>query len=322
VAGTGGGGFFGVRLVTRALLSRGEHVGVVATGFAPPPDALGAGVAALERRGFVPVLFPHVLAVDGYFAGSDALRLADLDAAVCDPALAAIWFARGGYGTARILDRFDLKRLLRHPKLLVGYSDLTALFSAVLSRAATVCLHGPMVAELGRKDAFHAPSLQASLAGRTTRRRVLARDVLSPGRARGRLMGGNLTVLCHLLGTRHMPNLSGAILFLEETGEEAYRVDRLFQHLVMSGALSGVRAVVLGTFHVPKTARVFPGDRELDAVLREHLLPLAVPVVSGVPSGHGPGKWTLPLGGTCSLDTVAGSVSFDPRPAPLPSRKG
>ena len=306
----------------RALLSRGDHVGIVATGFAAPPDALGAGVAALERRGLVPVLFPHVLAVDGYLAGDDAGRAGDLDAAVCDRALAAIWFARGGYGTARILDRFDLARLTRHPKLLVGYSDLTALFCALLSRASTLCLHGPLVAELGRNGAFHAPSLAAMLAGRETRRRVYARDVLRAGRARGRLMGGNLTVLCHLLGTRHMPSLKGAILFLEETGEEAYRIDRLFQHLVMSGALSGVRAVVLGAFHVPPTARTFPGDRELDSVLRDHLLPLKVPVVSGVPSGHGPGKWTLPLGGTAVLDTVAGFVSFDPHPAPLPSRKG
>ncbi len=306
----------------RALLSLGDHVGIVATGFAAPPSALGAGVSALERRGFVPVLFPHVLAVDGYLAGDDAARAGDLDAAVGDPALSAIWFARGGYGTARILDRIDLARLVRQPKLLVGYSDLTALFSALLSRAATVCLHGPMVAELARRDAFHAPSLAAALAGRETRRRVLARDVLRTGKARGRLMGGNLTVLCHLLGTRHMPNLKGAIVFLEETGEEAYRVDRLLQHLVMSGALTGVRAVVLGKFHVPQTARTFPGDRELADVFCDHLLPLHVPVISGVPSGHGPGNWTLPLGGTASLDTAAGFVAFDPRPARLPSRKG
>jgi len=146
--------------------------------------------------------------------------------------------------------------------------------------------------------------------------------VLREGRARGRLVGGNLTVLCHLLGTRHMPALTGSLLFLEETGEEAYRIDRLFQHLRMSGALAGVRAVVLGNFQVPKTARAFPGDRDLDSILRDHLLPLNVPVITGVPSGHGPGKWTLALGGTASLDTKAGFLTFDPRPAPRPSRKG
>jgi muramoyltetrapeptide carboxypeptidase len=308
--------------VSAPLLGRGDRVGVVATGFAARPDALDAGIAALKRRGLIPVLGRHLRDVDGYLAGDDAARASDLDAAVADPDLAAVWFSRGGYGTARILDRFDLDRLVRRPKLLLGYSDLTALFAALLRRVATVCLHAPGVAELGLRQEFHAPSLNAALAGRGTRRRVASRDVIRAGAARGRLMGGNLTVLSHLLGTRHMPDLRGAIVFLEETGEEAYRIDRLLQHLRSSGALSGARAILLGTFHVPPTARSFPGDRDVAAVLHDHLLPLDVPVVRGIPAGHGPGKWTLPLGGTASLDTRTGVVAFDPRPAPLPSKKG
>ena len=304
------------------LLRRGDRVGVVATGFAPRTEALDAGIAALKRRGLVPVPGAHLRDVDGYLAGNDASRTEDLDAAIADPDLAAVWFARGGYGTARILDRFDLDRLARRPKLLLGYSDLTGLFATLLRRISTVCLHAPGVTELGQRRDFHAPSLNASLAGKTTRRRVVPRDVMRAGAARGRLMGGNLTVLCHLLGTRHMPSLRGAIVFLEEIGEEAYRIDRLLQHLRSSGVLSGARAVLLGSFHVPPTARAFPGDRDVDAVLRDHLLPLEVPVVRGIPAGHGPGKWTLPLGGTASLDTSAGLVTFDPRPARLPSKKG
>jgi len=308
--------------VKGAALGRGDRVGVVATGFAARPEALAAGVAWLSRRGLIPVLGPHVGAIEGYLAGDDAARAGDLDAAIADPELAAIWFARGGYGTARILDRIDLDRLVRRPKLLLGYSDLTALFAALLKRASTVCLHAPVVAELGDRPAFNAASLNDALAGRGTGRRVVRRDVLRAGAARGRLMGGNLTVLCHLLGTRHMPDLRGAVLFLEETGEEVYRVDRLLQHLRMSGALAGVRAVLIGRFHVPPSVRSFPGDRDLDSVLRDHLLPLDVPVVLSFPAGHGPGKWTLPLGGTASLDTSAGLLTFDPRPAQRPSRKG
>jgi muramoyltetrapeptide carboxypeptidase len=308
--------------VSGPLLHRGDRVGVVATGFAARPEALDAGIEALRQRGLIPVPGPHLRAIDGYLAGDDAARASDLDAAVADPDLAAVWFARGGYGTARILDRFDLDRLVRRPKLLLGYSDLTALFAALLRRASTVCLHAPAVVELGRRGEFHAPSLNAALAGRSSRRRVASRDVVRAGRARGRLMGGNLSVLCHLLGTRHMPDLRGAIVFLEDTGEEAYRVDRLLQHLRSSGALSGARAVLLGSFRVPPTAREFPGDRDVDGVLRDHLLPLDVPVVRGIPAGHGPGKWTLPLGGTASIDTSAGLVTFDPRPARLPSKKG
>ncbi len=294
---------------------------MVATGFAVRPEALDAGIAALQRRGLVPVEGKHVRAVDGYLAGGDAARKDDLDAAIADRELAAVWFARGGYGTARILDRVDLAGLVRRPKLLLGYSDLTSLFAALLARARTVCLHAPVVAELGRRDAFHAPSLAAALAGRKTRRRVVARDVMREGSAHGRLMGGNLTVLVHLLGTAHMPDLRGAMLLLEDTGEEAYRVDRLLQHLRMSRALSGVRAVLLGRFQAPATSRAFPGDRDLEAVFRDHLLPLHIPVVRGVPAGHGGGSWTLPLGGTASLDTARGLLAFDPQPAPRPSRK-
>jgi muramoyltetrapeptide carboxypeptidase len=308
--------------VSAALLTRGDRVGVVATGFAARPEALDAGVAWISRRGLIPVLGQHLRAIDGYFAGDDAARAGDLDAAIADPKLAAVWFARGGYGTARILDRVDLGRLVRRPKLLLGYSDLTALFSALLKRASTVCLHAPVVAELGHRPAFHAASLGDALAGRKIGRRVVRRDVLRAGAARGRLMGGNLTVLSHLLGTPHMPDLRGAVLFLEEIGEEAYCVDRLLQHLRMSGALAGVRAVVIGQFHVPPSTRTFPGDRDLASVLRDHLLPLGVPVVVGFPAGHGRGKWTLPLGGTASLDTSAGLLTFDPRPAPRPTRKG
>ena len=293
----------------------------MATGFAADPFELDAGVAALKRRGFIPVLGKHVGAIEGYLAGDDAARASDLDAAIGDRTTAAIWFSRGGYGTARILDRVDLARLVKRPKLLVGYSDLTALFGALLGRASTVCLHAPVVAELGDPRRYHAASLNDALSGRPVRHRIARRDVIRAGKARGRLMGGNLTVLTHLIGTPFMPDLRGAVLFLEEIGEESYRVDRLLQHLRMSGALAKVRAIVLGRFHVPPPTRAFPGDRPIARVLSEHLIPLGVPVISGVPAGHGPGKWTLPLGGVATLDTEGGRLTVDPRPAPLPSRK-
>jgi muramoyltetrapeptide carboxypeptidase len=308
--------------LSKALLRRGDRVGVVAPGFAVRHDALDAGLAALRRRGYRPVEGGHLRESHGYLAGDDRARASDLDEAMGERELRAIWFARGGYGTARLLEHVDLGRLVRRPKLLLGYSDVTALSAALLARTRGLCLHAPFVAELGKPEAFHAPSLAAMLAGRAVRRRVAARDVLRGGAARGRLMGGNLTVLVHLLGTPHMPSLRDAILFIEEAGEEAYRVDRLLNHLAMSGALRHVRAVVVGQMLVPATRREFPGDRSLDDVLRDHLLPLGVPVVTGVPAGHGEGKWTIPIGGTASLDTARGVVAFDPRPAPVPKRRG
>lgn len=304
-----------------ATLRRGDRVGVVAPGFAVRPEALDSGLAALARRGLVAVSGRHVRDVDGYFAGDDAARAADLDAAIADADTRAVWFARGGYGTARLLDRIDLDRLIRQPKLLLGYSDVTALSGALLARTSAVCLQAPFVAELGVREAFHAPSLAAALAGRVVRRKIRAADVMRPGRAGGRLMGGNLTVLVHLLGTPYMPSLRGAVLFLEEAGEEAYRIDRLLTHLRMSRALDGVRAVLVGQILAPATKREFPGDRDVASVLRDALLPLGVPVVTGVPVGHGKGKWTIPIGGGVSIDTAKGFVAFDPRPAARPASR-
>ena len=303
------------------MLRRGDRVGVVAPGFAVRPEALDSGLIALARRGFVAVPGSHLRDVDGYFAGDDAARAADLDAAIAGAEARAIWFARGGYGTARLLDRIDLGRLVRRPKLLLGYSDVTALAGALLARTSAVCLHAPFVAELGKPETFHAPSLAAALAGRVVRRKVRRADVMRAGRASGRLMGGNLTVLVHLLGTPHMPSLRGAVLFVEEAGEEAYRIDRLLTHLRMARAFDGVRAVLVGQILAPAAKREFPGDRDVASVLRDALLPLGVPVVTGIPVGHGKGKWTIPIGGSASIDTANGVVAFDPRPAARPASR-
>lgn len=301
------------------VLKRGARVGVVAPGFAVRRENLDAGLAVLRRLGAIPVEGASLRSWSGYLAGDDAARAADLQAVLDDPAIDAVWFARGGYGTARLVDRLELARFRRRPKLLFGYSDLAALFAPILNTTRTVCLHGPMVGSLGNPRSYHRPSLRALLAGRGVSRGIRPRDVLAEGRASGRLLGGNLTVLAHLLGTPHAPDTDGAILFLEEIGEEAYRIDRLLTHLRQAGALRGIRGVLVGQMIVPATTRAFPPDREVRAVLGDHLVPLRVPVVTGFPGGHGPGTWTLPLGGTTTLDTFRGTVQLSPRPAPVGS---
>ena len=294
-------------------LTRGAAVGVAAPGFAVDPAALRAGMGELRARGFRVREGRHLLDRHGYFAGDDEARAEDLEALLLDPELGGVWFARGGYGTARLLDRLPWRRLRRRSLTLVGYSDLTALFAAASRRAPRLrCLHGPVVAELGDERAFDRRSLAAALAGRVQDKRLTRAQVLAPGRARGRLAGGNLTVLVHTLGTPWEPDLHGAVLCLEEVGEEAYRVDRLLAHLRAAGALSSVAAVLLGQLTVPPTKRRFPPDRPIDDVLREALLPLGVPVVRGLSFGHVAGKWTLPLGGQAELDTEARRLRLGP----------
>ncbi len=294
------------------LLARGDTVGVVATGFAVRPVPLKAGVRRLREMGFRVVLGDHVGDCHGYLAGDDEARAADLRAMLLDPEVKAIWFARGGYGTARILESIPWRRLKRHPKLLVGYSDLTALFSAVVQRTGQLCLHGPVVAELGQPESYHAPSLRRLLAGQSTTLRVRQAQVLVPGVARGRLAGGNLTVLAHLQGTRFAPDFRGSVLFLEDVGEEVYRIDRALTHLKLAGAFRDLAAVLLGHFAVPASRRSFPPDRSVREVLAENFAALGVPVIAGIQAGHVRGKWTLPLGGMARVDTAAGEVRFTP----------
>jgi len=288
-------------------IARGATVGVVAPGFAVRPGSLDAGVRRLRRMGYEVRLGQHVYAREGYFAGADELRAADLAAMLADPKIAAVWFARGGYGTARILDRVPWRALQKTPKPLVGYSDLTALFCAAVQRTSAPCLHGPTVNELGRPATFHAPSLRRLLRGEGIELRLTQRQVLAPGQAAGRLLGGNLTVLAHLLGTPYSPDFRNAVLFLEEVGEEAYRVDRALTHLAMAGAFRSLAAVLIGRSSVPPR-RKFPPDRTLGELLAEFFLPLGVPVVRDVPAGHVDRKWTLPIGGQAALDTVAGRL--------------
>ncbi|HEX5044911.1 MAG TPA: LD-carboxypeptidase [Candidatus Polarisedimenticolaceae bacterium] len=282
-----------------------ELIDVVSPSFAVTPERLHAGVAALEAMGYRVRLGPHALDQDGYLAGSDERRLADLQRALDSGDSSAVWFARGGYGMARLLDRVRIAR----PKLLIGHSDLTVLLHAAAG-AGGRALHGPFVSELGDAASFDRRSLLAGLAGEPVVLPLSGAQVLAPGKAEGPLVGGNLTVLAHALGTPFAPETRGAVLLLEDVGEETYRLDRLLHHLRLAGVFDGVRAVLLGSFEAPATRRAFPPDRALADVVREVLVPLGVPVVQGLPLGHLPGKWTVPVLGRTTVDTEAGTLTF------------
>lgn len=292
-------------------LDRGDSIGVVAPGFAVKPRLLKAGLVAIEKMGYRTILGAHALARDGYLAGDDRSRAADLRAMLTDPEIRAIWFARGGYGSSRLLELMPWRGMRGDPKLLIGYSDLTALFSATVERTGWPCLYGPVVTELGTAESYHAPSLRRLLRGESVEIKLRRRQTMVEGKASGPLKGGNLSMLTHICGTRFFPDLRGAVLFLEEVGEETYRLDRMLMQLKLSGALKGLRAVLLGEISAPRRRR-FPPDRSLTDVLREYLEPLGVPVVSGLRAGHVRGKMTLPLGGRASLNTETGRLRFVP----------
>jgi muramoyltetrapeptide carboxypeptidase len=270
---------------------------------------LERSLTAARGMGWVPVVGAYVLERDAYLAGSDEHRLADLNRFAADPSIDGIWCIRGGYGAMRLLDGIDYDAWRRHPKTLIGYSDITALHAAIGSRADLVTFHGPTAR--GRLTPFSEASLRAAViestqpcgpADQTT--------TLVGGRARGRLAGGNLALVASLCGTPFAPSLDGAILVLEDVNEAVYRIDRMLTQLRLAGAVSELAGVAFGHFtEIPNEPAA--EDRPLLDLLREFATGAGVPCLANIPLGHIADQWTVPLGATAELDADSGTLTVD-----------
>jgi muramoyltetrapeptide carboxypeptidase len=302
------------RIIVPPPLAPGDLIGVVAPGSVVDREAAHAGVKVLEGMGLRVRTGRALLARHGTFAGDDGARAADLAAMLADDEVRAVHFARGGWGTSRFLETVDWRSLRARPKLLIGYSDLTALFAPALDRAGITSIYGPHVTEIGRDTTWDRPSL-ARAYFRPREPLTLsfpARDVLAAGGASGRAAGGCLTLLAHLAGTPYAPRLRGRILILEEIAEPPYRIDRLMTQLRLAGMLDGVRGVLIGGLtdcgsptgprSVPTAARV----------VASYFTRRGVPVVAGLRFGHVNGKISVPIGFRVQLDTKSGRAVFLP----------
>lgn len=252
---------------------------------------------------------PGIGARQGFLAGDDARRLAELERAIDDPEVDAIVAARGGYGAMRIASAIDPARVAARPKLLVGLSDITALH-ALWARAGVRSLHASMGTALGRaSNAAYARWIAAVEGAHPAP--IESLEPIGPVRrtTEGPLLGGNLALLAAMTGTPLAPPLDGAILFLEDVGEAPYRLDRMLTQLALAGTLDRVAGVLLGTF-TRCDARA--DGTTAPQVLRERLGGLRVPVLSGVPSGHGDEPLELPFGSTARIESERGVVTFLP----------
>lgn len=290
----------------------GDVVGVIAPAGAIDEDRLQAGVRVLEGWGVRVVLGRGVRQRSAYLAGDDAVRSEDVQRMIDDPVVRAVFCARGGYGSQRLLPTLDWTTMQRHPKPLVGYSDVTALLNAVVT-AGVVAVHGPMVAK--ELAAGLAARSEAQLRGVLTDPTYLWRadvpQTVRPGRAAGRLLGGCLSVLAATLGTPFAPETGGAILFLEDVGERPYQLDRLLTQLRQAGKLAPLAGLVFGTF---AGCPSIEGTGPLD-VVRACCADLPCPVGFGLLAGHdtGPGdggmeNLALPFGVQVELDTERGHL--------------
>jgi muramoyltetrapeptide carboxypeptidase len=303
-------------------LARGSRVALVApAGPLLDRDDLQRAEALCRALDYVPVLGSHAGARHGYLAGTDDDRLADLNGAIADPAIDAIWCIRGGFGITRILDRVDFEPLDRRPKIILGYSDITALLLAAMRHVGLVTFHGPTArAPMPAFSRWHFERVLATAepAGRLGRlpepagvlvpkdNRILP---IRPGLAEGPLMGGNLSLLQCLVGTPHFPDLEGAILFLEDVGEDLYRVDRMLAHLRAAGVLASLAGVAVGRF-TQLQRHMSDGAFGFDEVLATYFEPLGIPAAFGFPVGHIDDQWTLPLGIRARLDAGAGELEL------------
>jgi muramoyltetrapeptide carboxypeptidase len=285
-------------------IPNGARVALVApAGPLKIPADLDRAIANARTFGWEPVVGENAKANKFYFAGADDARLADFNAALRDDSIAAIWCLRGGYGAMRLLEGLDYEALRRKPKAIIGYSDITALHCAIATKCGLGSIHGPTAR--GKLTPFSEHSLR-TVVSRNGNPCGEARDAVTlvKGRAQGRLMGGNLALLCALHGTPYEPTYEGAVLVLEDVNEAPYRVERMLLQLRLSGALQSCAGIAFGSFtNTGETEnKALGGTRSMNDVLQEAAELAGVPAVRGIPVGHIEDQWSLPLGEVATLD--------------------
>ncbi|MFC5925000.1 S66 peptidase family protein [Micromonospora vulcania] len=303
------------RVLRAPALAPGDRVRVVSPGSTPNPASMARGIEILRGWGLEVELGEHVYAKYGYLAGTDDQRLADLNAALNDPGVRAVFAARGGYGTQRIVDRINVAGVRRDPRVVVGFSDITSIHGKLWRDAGLVTFYGPMV---NWSDSRTGPESAEALrrAVMTTAPVVITRDpaetaapVLVPGRATGPLLGGCLTLISTSLGAGDAPAFDNAILFFEDVDEAPYSIDMMLTELRRVGVLSRVAGVVVGQITNSVGA---PDEWDAVAMLKDRLYDLGVPVLGGLRLGHGNGQLTVPLGSRATIDAEAGTLTVEP----------
>jgi len=286
-------------------LEEGDRIGIVAPAGPVLQEEIRPGLDFLESHGFELVCSPHLYDQKGYLAGEDKARVKDLHAMFRDRKIKAVFCARGGYGTHRILQKLDYGLFSRNPKILVGYSDITALLFAMFKKSGLITLHGPVLRDFLKGDGRNAEwLLKLMTSDELTTVNFPSGTAVKKGRAEGVVLGGNLSLICHLIGTPFLPSFRGKLLFIEEKGEPLYRVDRMLTHLLLSGGLEKCAGLMVGSFEEC-------GDpASVIDLVRERCSRLNMPILTGLPVGHGEHNVPLPIGVRAVLDTGTMSLEF------------
>lgn len=293
------------KLIIPPFLEPGDTIGIPTPGSLYDRRLLEKGLEILKGWGFVTRAGRKGIRKRRFLAGSDSERAEELLGMFLDPEIRAVVCARGGYGAMRLLPLLDYRVMKKNPKLFVGFSDITVLSAAFLRKANLLTFHGPMVTTLDQtRSAFREGLRSILLGGLPERISLPPGGKVRGGKAVGVLLGGNLTLLTHLIGTPYEPPWDGAILFVEDQGEAPYRLDRLLVHLRLAGVLARISGLLLGQLSEKKIAKA-----EWD-LFRESFHELNIPIWRGLPIGHGRENLTLPVGAPVELDGDTGRLTF------------
>ena len=278
-------------------LKPGDTIGIVAPAGPFDPEKFIQGKTVLETMGFRTSYDESVFERHGFLAGTDARRAAQMNRLFADPSVQAIVCARGGYGSLRILPLLDYQTIQMNPKIFMGFSDVSALLSVLHEHCGLITFHGPMVTSLAGADEKTISAMKTAMTSDEPFELVPEEGkTIKPGRRSGMLCGGNLTTLCHLVGTPYTPNFKGKILLLEDVGEMTYRIDRMLTQMKLAGCFNDMAGLILGAF---KKCGPF---NEIVEIFDNMFHDADIPILAGFDIGHGETNLTVPLGQDAILD--------------------
>ena len=291
-------------------LKAGDTVALVASAFHAADEQLIENATKRIRSLGVEVIYNDVIKERyGYFAGSDQARADDLHNMFRNPDVKAIFQLRGGWGCNRLLPLLDFELIEKHPKIIVGYSDITSLLLAIYAKTGLITFHGPMGKE-------HWPDMTVDYIKRVlfTSENTLFQNeniiTINPGKAQGKILGGNLSVITSLLGSEYLPSWEKTILFLEDINEPIYKIDRMLNQLKLAGILQQISGFIFGKYQSPYISETEDNQFSLMDIFDHHIKPLNIPAWYGALACHDPHMFTLPLGANVAIEASKGHIQL------------
>ena len=285
-------------------LKPGNNLGICAPSARFDPEKLSLGIQILKKLGFKVTVPEEIFNKKRYLAGDDLVRANVVNRLFSDSDVDGIICARGGFGAIRILDQLNWNNIRQNPKPFIGFSDNTAILMAIMAETGAPVVHGPNVVSFADAPEETIDAFYQMLTGKTHKIDIKNQQVIKPGKCAGILKGGNLSTLSHLLGTRYQPDFKSAVLFFEDVGEPAYKIDRMLTQMKMAGLFEGIRGVIIGSFEN------CDNDEYVEDILFEIFDGYNIPILSGLESGHGKVNLSICMGTRIEIDTEPARICW------------